>query len=109
MIAASNASLEDLVTRRLFRKDLYYRLNVVSIVLPPLRECRDDIRPLAEYHVARLAREYGLPCPELDPSLISALRQRSWPGNVGELINSVEQMMRRVEGGMLTVKPIFYS
>lgn len=102
VIAASNAPLETLVEHHQFRQDLYYRLNVVSIVLPPLRECRDDIGPLVEYHVARLAKEYRQPTPKLDPHLASILQERSWHGNIRELINTVEQMMVLAEGGVLT-------
>ena len=74
-----------------FRQDLYYRLNVVPVHLPPLRERADDVLLLARHFVRSTAERYGLDQPELPPSLASRLRAYAWPGNVRELRNAVER------------------
>jgi two-component system NtrC family response regulator len=87
VIAATHRDLPSLVGSGAFREDLYYRLNVVPIVLPPLRERRDDILPLAE-HFLRVEAGQGAP-KRLAPSAASALRAQAWPGNVRELRNAI--------------------
>jgi Nif-specific regulatory protein len=99
VIAATNASLEDLVEKGEFREDLYYRLNVVPVVLPPLRERRDDIPLLAQFFLKRYADQHKCPVPELTPALIDALKAHDWPGNVRELENTLERLIVLSEGG----------
>ena len=87
VIAATNRDLDDAVAQGQFRADLYYRLNVFEIRLPPLRERRDDILPLA----AGFLREFGGPSTDLTPAAAEALRRHDWPGNVRELRNVLER------------------
>ena len=94
VIAATNSALEHLVERGEFREDLYYRLNVVPILLPPLRERRDDIPQLAKFFLKRYAEANRLPqAPELTPELLAALFAHHWPGNVRELENAIERLV----------------
>jgi len=92
VIAATNADLKDLTARGLFREDLYYRLMVVPILIPPLRERREDIPDLARYFVDRFDARYSLHF-RLTPELIHALEEKEWPGNVRELENSIHRMV----------------
>ena len=93
VIAASHVDLAQAVTAGLFREDLYYRLNVVTLTLPPLRQRDADVEMLAETFVARIARDYGLPVPTLSGDTRAMLRAHQWPGNVRELRNSIERAL----------------
>jgi DNA-binding NtrC family response regulator len=97
VIATTNASLATMVERGQFRADLYYRLNVIPLTIPPLRERQDDIALLAAHFNAKYAADSRLPLPQLQPDFIARLEAHSWPGNVRELGN----FMRRV----LTLSP----
>jgi DNA-binding NtrC family response regulator len=92
VIATTNVSLEEMVERGQFRADLYYRLNVIPLTLPPLRERRDDIPTLARHFAERFAAQMQLGVPRLHPDFVNCLQQHHWPGNVRELAN----FMRRV-------------
>src|SRR5688572_13867611 len=82
VIAATNASLEELVEQGQFREDLYYRLNVVPILLPPLRDRRDDMPDLARFFLKKYTEQNKLPQPpELTPEVLVALKAHDWPGN----------------------------
>jgi Nif-specific regulatory protein len=102
VVAATNLSLEQEIAAGRFRDDLYYRLNVVPIYLPPLRERRDDIPTLARFFLKRYADENRRDPPELTESLIKALRDYDWPGNVRELENYIERLLVLSEGKPLT-------
>jgi NtrC-family two-component system response regulator AlgB len=91
IIAATNRDLEADVRAGRFREDLLYRLNVIEIRLPPLRERREDIERLAERFLAFFARAARRPVPELSPTALEALRAYAWPGNVRELRNAIER------------------
>jgi len=91
IIAATHRDLRNSIRQGLFREDLFYRLNVVPIRLPPLRERTEDIGPLARHFLDR-AREDGLPNKSLDAGALDRLRRYGWPGNVREL----ENLMRRL-------------
>ncbi len=93
VIGATHIDLAQAVTRGEFREDLFYRLNVVALVLPPLRDRGEDIEVLAEAFVTRLAAQYGLAVPPLDPGVRAALRAHAWPGNVRELRNAIERAL----------------
>jgi transcriptional regulator with GAF, ATPase, and Fis domain len=93
LLAASNRNLEDLVREGSFREDLFYRVNVLSVRTPSLRERRDDIPLLAEHLLARAAREAGRPAPTLDPDTLAALLAYDWPGNVRELENEMRRLV----------------
>ena len=91
VIASTNRHLEDSVARGEFRQDLFYRLNVVPIHVPPLRERREDIPLLAKNFLQRFARQHGSPARELSPAALAALQDHRWPGNVRELQNVIER------------------
>ncbi len=90
VVSASNRDLNALVTNGAFREDLLYRLKVVDITVPPLRERRGDIRPLADRFVAAAATEHGRLIQEITPSFYSALETHDWPGNIRQLKNAIE-------------------
>ena len=92
IIATTNVSLPTMVEQGKFRADLYYRLNVIPLSLPPLRERREDIPVLADFFARKFAREAGRPIPLLHPEFVTGLQVHSWPGNVREFAN----FMRRV-------------
>ena len=102
VIAATNTSLEQAVEEGEFREDLYYRLNVIPIVLPPLRERRDDIPLLAQFFLKRYGDVHKCPVPELTPMVVEALKGHDWPGNVRELENTLERLTVFADGGPLT-------
>ncbi len=91
VIAATNQSLRDLVERGLFREDLYYRLNVVRVELPPLRERREDVPLLLQHFLDRHASEFGRPALHFSPAALGLLIEYDYPGNVRELANAVQR------------------
>src|SRR5262245_21242946 len=91
VIGATNQFLEDEIAAGRFRDDLYYRLNVVPIYLPPLRERRDDIPALVRYFLERYCEETRRDAPEVPPSILERMQAYDWPGNVRELENYVER------------------
>ena len=91
VIAATNQNLKEAMNEGRFRKDLFFRLNVVSVVIPPLSERREDIPALAKFFVGRYAKELKRPHLAIEPNAIEALRQYDWPGNVRELANVIER------------------
>ncbi|MGH9945348.1 MAG: sigma-54-dependent transcriptional regulator [Pyrinomonadaceae bacterium] len=101
LIAASNRDLETEIGAGRFREDLFYRLNVVPLTLPPLRERREDIPVLAAHFVAKAAAKHGRAPAELEPALVEALQEYDWPGNVRELENVVERLVVLTSGARL--------
>jgi transcriptional regulator with GAF, ATPase, and Fis domain len=93
LLSATNKDLVTAITRGEFRSDLFYRINVVQIDLPPLREHPEDIPLLSEYYARHFAAKYQLPHSRLDPAIAAWLQTWSFPGNVRELINIVERMI----------------
>ena len=91
LIAATNRDLEDDIKTGRFRSDLYYRLNVISIHLPPLRGRREDIPILAEHFLQRIANQRGEAPKRIDPAALEVLQEYQWPGNVRELENALER------------------
>jgi two-component system response regulator PilR (NtrC family) len=91
VVAATNRSLEALVRERRFREDLFYRLNVIPIVVPPLRERREDIPLLAAHFLERFSREMGKTITKISEEAMARLLQHPWPGNVRELENAIER------------------
>ena len=106
LICATNMDLEALVREGRFREDLYYRINTVHIVLPPLRERREDIVPLAELFVAKYAEKYHRPLAGLDDSAKQALEGGRWSGNIRELQNCIEKAVILSDGTLLSGKDI---
>ncbi len=104
VIAATNATLEELVERGDFREDLYYRLNVVPVVLPPLRDRPDDIPLLARFFLKRYAEANRRPAPDLTADVQAALLSHDWPGNVRELENAIERLVVLSGDGPLRVE-----
>jgi len=102
VIAASNLQLSRLVERGQFRQDLFYRLNVLSLELPPLRERCDDIRALALHFTGRFAAQFGRPVTGLTPAALQALATHRWPGNVRELQHTIERAVLLAHGPLLT-------
>ncbi len=98
IIAATHVELVDAVKRGAFREDLYYRLSVIPIHLPPLRARGDDVLLLAEHFLRTLAGQYGMPVPALTPELRRALLAHPWPGNVRELRNGLERALLLSDG-----------
>jgi DNA-binding NtrC family response regulator len=98
LIAATNQALEDEIEAGRFRDDLYYRLNVVPIRLPPLRERREDIPDLARFFVHRYSEENRRETPELSAEVLEALEEYDWPGNVRELENYIERAVVLADG-----------
>jgi DNA-binding NtrC family response regulator len=90
-IAATNADLEQAMKQGKFRQDLYYRLNVVPLALPPLRARKEDIEILAQHFVAKYCSELKRPPRAISPAALAVLRQYDWPGNVRELENAIER------------------
>ncbi len=104
LVAATNRDLEDEIRRGNFRSDLYYRLNVIALHLPPLRDRRDDIPLLARHFLAKLAAESGEEAaPELSEDTLEVLGEYDWPGNVRELENALERAA--VVAGGKTIEP----
>jgi two-component system nitrogen regulation response regulator NtrX len=101
VIAATNRDLSELVSQQKFREDLYYRLCVVPVRMPALRERREDIRPLAEYFLAEFCARNNFHAKELALEAVEALEQYSWPGNIRELRNVVERMAILARAGVL--------
>jgi len=93
IIAATNKNLQDLVARGGFREDLYFRLNVITVEVPPLRERREDVPALCRYFVDKYKAKYRSTVDELPPELVAAFTQYSWPGNVRQLENAVKRFL----------------
>jgi NtrC-family two-component system response regulator AlgB len=91
VIAATNRRLEDLVKEGKFREDLYYRLNVITIEMPPLRQRPLDLPQLADQHLKLFARQAGRPIKEFTPAALAAMQRYPWPGNLRELRNVIER------------------
>jgi DNA-binding NtrC family response regulator len=101
ILSATNADLQEEVTAGRFREDLLFRLNTIEIKLPPLRERREDIRPLAEHFLGRYANRYGKPVAGFEPDAVEALEAHPWPGNVRELDHALERAVLLAQGGMI--------
>ena len=106
IVAATNKNLEQEVAERRFREDLFYRLNVVRIQLPPLRQRTEDIRLLAEYFVQRVAIQKHLPQLKLSEEAVLVLESHSWPGNVRELENTIQRACVLASSDLLLPKDI---
>jgi DNA-binding NtrC family response regulator len=98
VLAASHRALDELVAAGQFRADLYYRLGIVRVELPPLRERADDVAELARHFLARLSRRYGKPALHFSDEALKRLSEHPWPGNVRELSNLVEQCVILASG-----------
>jgi DNA-binding NtrC family response regulator len=106
LIAASNRDLSVMVANGTFREDLYYRLNVVSVDMPPLRERKDDILPLAMFFTERFTGELKKKIDGIEPDAQKMLLRYNWPGNVRELENSIERAILLTEGQRIMVEDL---
>lgn len=107
LIAATNKNIEQMVKDQLFRNDLYYRLNIIGITLPPLRERIEDIPPLTHHFFKTISEQYGLPMPEIEEGVYRVLMRHNWPGNVRELRNVCEKLLIMSEKNRITVKTVY--
>jgi two-component system NtrC family response regulator len=106
LIAATNRDLAAEAAAGRFRQDLFYRLAVVPLVLPPLRERREDVPLLAEHFAARAARRHGLKAAPLPPAVMRRLLEHAWPGNARELANVVERLVLLAEDGKVKAEDL---
>src|ERR687895_147411 len=103
LIAATNRDLPSMVEAGAFREDLYYRLNVVTIEMPPLRERKDDVAALAGFFIRRFSGELKKKIDGLDPDALKLLMRYHWPGNIRELENAIERAMLLADGANIAV------
>jgi two-component system nitrogen regulation response regulator NtrX len=108
ILAATNKDLTGEIRAGRFREDLYFRLNVIPIFVPPLRDRDGDIQLLADHFMAELAREYGRRPKRLDPGADTGLRSYRWPGNVRELRNVIERLMIMVPGNTIALRDLAF-
>ena len=109
IIAATNRNLEKAIAAGRFREDLYFRLKVVTLWLPPLHEKKDDIPQLTEYFLCRFAREIGVNNPGITKAAMTSLINKRWPGNVRELANTIQKALIFNKGVPLNVEDITYN
>lgn len=107
IISATNKSLKREVDEGNFREDLYYRLNVITINLPPLRERMGDIPLLVHHNLARFAQKHNTPIRRISPRAMQALANYYWPGNVRELINTIERAVILADGEVISVNDLY--
>lgn len=105
VIAATNKNLESLVREGEFRKDLYYRLNVMTLSIDPLRSRKEDIEPLADFFIKKLSDEMGRYVKYITPEAMKYLKEYDWPGNIRELENIIERAINLLDSDMV-IKPI---
>ncbi|HYG66929.1 MAG TPA: sigma-54 dependent transcriptional regulator, partial [Anaeromyxobacteraceae bacterium] len=104
ILAATNRDLHAEIGKGTFRKDLYYRLNVIDIRTPPLRDRRADVPLLVSTFLAEIAARQNRPVPQLDPAVVSALAEHDYPGNVRELMHALERAVALARGGPIRVE-----
>lgn len=109
VIAATNQPLEELIQQRRFREDLFFRLNVVALTLPPLCQRGDDVIELTRHFLQQFCYQIGRPVPQLQPSALSALRRHPWPGNIRELRNTVERICYLCSEDQVTADDLMLS
>ncbi len=103
VIAATNRNLEDMISRGQFRADLFYRLNVVSLTLPPLRERPEDLAELVFFFLSRSAQKTKKQIRQIDPNALAAIEAHEWPGNIRELENVIERAVVLADSDMITM------
>jgi len=106
IIAATNVDLKRAVASQAFRGDLYYRLNVVPITVPPLRNRREDIPLLVDHFVRKYNAQFGKHIAGLSPEALAAFEDYTWPGNVRELQNLIERSVALVEGPLIRIEDL---
>jgi len=106
ILAATNKDLQGLVKKGLFREDLFYRLHVITIIIPPLRERGDDILLLAHHFLTQFAAESGKAMPRFSDEALQNLRSYNWPGNVRELENVIQRLVVMTDGDLIDVRDL---
>jgi transcriptional regulator with GAF, ATPase, and Fis domain len=106
LVTATHQDLEALIRQNRFREDLYYRLNVISITVPPLRDRREDILELAEHFLRVYSQRSAKETPQLDDDAVAALKGYDWPGNIRQLENVIERAVVIAEGPLITVSEL---
>ena len=109
VIAATNRDLRALIAEGRFREDLFYRLNVITLVVPPLREHKEDVPVLIEHFLHRYTRDRGYPPRRISPEAMRALCEYPWPGNVRELENAIERLVVTCRAEVIDVENLFYE
>ncbi|MFA6939772.1 MAG: sigma 54-interacting transcriptional regulator [Clostridiaceae bacterium] len=111
VIAATNRNLEDMVEKGGFRNDLYYRLNVIGVILPPLKKRKEDINLLVEHFINKLSHKFNMDLPIIENQALKLLREYDYPGNIRELENILERAIAMSEGGIIRDKdlPIYIN
>jgi len=104
LICATNRNLQKAVEEKTFREDLFYRINVIPVEIPPLRDRREDILPLATHFLSRFREQMSKPVSRIAPAAATALEQYAWPGNVRELENLVERAVALGKGEEITLE-----
>jgi transcriptional regulator with PAS, ATPase and Fis domain len=103
VLAATNRDPQELVANKLFREDLYYRLNVIDIRIPPLRSRREDILALFEHFIRHYSERRGIPAPSIGPEVLNAVLEYEWPGNVRQMKNVAERLIVRAQQSSITL------
>ena len=103
IVASTNKDLAGLVSKGLLREDLYFRLNVITIDLPPLRERNEDILPLIRHFSGKFAKELTMPVPTFSDQVLEVLKSYHWPGNVRELENVIQRLVVMTEGNRIEI------
>ncbi|KPL18821.1 MAG: Fis family transcriptional regulator [candidate division Zixibacteria bacterium SM23_81] len=103
ILAATNMDLPGLVKKGTFREDLFFRVSVIAIAIPPLRERRDDILLLANHFLNKFSEEFGKPIPRFSDKVLQLFKNYAWPGNVRELENIVQQLVVMTEGNIIDI------
>ena len=106
LISATNEDLEEMVRQGRFREDLYYRIHVVPIFVPALRERVEDIPVLADYFVSVYSAANGFPAKRIADDAMPALKRYAWPGNVRELENAIQRLVIMTDGDTITLKDL---
>src|SRR5262249_43980408 len=106
ILAATHQDLENLIRQGRFREDLYYRLNVISIQVPALRERPEDIVELAQHFLRIYAQRAGRPVPQIDDDALVVLKGHAWPGNIRQLENVLERAVVVADGPLVTLQEL---
>jgi len=109
VLTSTNRKLEELIKEGKFREDIYYRLKIMSITLPPLREHKEDMKELTEYFFHLYNRQLGTKVSHIDPSVFEKLASYSWPGNVRELANTMNRSLILCKGEVLTDEDVIFD
>jgi len=102
ILAATNRNLREEIASKTFREDLYFRIGAITVPIPPLRDRREDVAPIARHFLSGMANSTSVPVPALSPAALDALISHDWPGNVRELRNAVQRAVVMAESGELT-------